>query len=324
MSGHATPGETAVHRVLLTGATGFVGFRTARRLLSLGHEVRALVRRGGEAAELAGAGGAAGGKYHEIIADFVDPEAAAAAGAGCDVVVHCAATSGAELDAVRRVNRDGTRSMLAAAAGSGARRFVQISTVSVYDFTALNGADLDEEAPLCTEGDPYGVTKAEGDRLVLEAAGKGLPATILRPGAILGLHPTSTWAVKVPRRVREGGALPDRDPASTHPFVHVEDLVDAVLLAIEVEPTPGAAEVYNAVSHNGTWGGYLGQIRAWFGLGPAQPPDEVAPATGRNWTGHVRSDRLRRFLGWAPIRTYMEGMREAESYWASVSEIEKR
>lgn len=310
------PPSAAKHRVLLTGATGFVGFRTARRLLSLGHEVRALVRRGGEAAELEGAGASAGGNYHETVADFVDPEAAAAAAAGCDVVIHCAATSGADLDAVRRVNRDGTRSMLAAATGAGARRFVQISTVSVYDFTTLNGADLDEETPLCTEGDPYGVTKAEGDRLVLEAAAKGLPATILRPGAILGLHSTSTWAVKVPRRVREGGALPVRDPASTHPFVHVEDLVDAALLAIAMEATPGAAEVYNAVSHNGTWGGYLDQVRAWFGLGPAGVPNGEASVTGRKWTGHVRSDRLRRSLGWAPIRTYEEGMQEAESYWA--------
>lgn len=306
------PPSAAKHRVLLTGATGFVGFRTARRLLSLGHDVRSLVRRREESGELQGRQDS---RYEEIIGDFVDSDRAREAGEGCDVVIHCAATAGPELDAVRRVNTEGTRGMIAAAMAAGARRFVQISTVSVYDFSALNGGDLDEATPLCREGDPYGVTKAEGDRLVLEAASRGLPATILRPGAILGLHPTSTWAVKVPRRIREGGALAARDPASTHPSVHVEDLVDALLLAIAAAPLPGTARIYNVVGHNGTWGAYVEQVRAWFGLGPAPVPGGDSPVSGRTWTGRVLSDRIRQDLGWSPTRSYAEGMREAEAHW---------
>lgn len=317
MSADETGAGAAKHRVLLTGATGFVGFRMARRLLSLGHEVVAIVRRGGEAGGLESAGDAGGGRYREIVGDFVDPATSRTAAEGCDVVFHGAATSGPDWDSVRRVNTEGTRAMLDAAIRAVARRFVQISTVSVYDFAALDDSDLDEESPLCTDGEPYGVTKAEGDRLVIQAASRGLAATILRPGAILGLHPTSTWAVKVPRRIREGAALPPRNPASTHPFVHVEDLVDAALLAIAANPTPGSARVYNAVSHNGTWGAYVAEVHSWFGLGPPPAPEGGARASSRSWTGRVLSERIRCDVGWGPTRTYAEGMREAEAHWIS-------
>ena len=48
------------------------------------------------------------------------------------------------------------------------------------------------------------MTKAEADRVVLEAMLRGLPPVILRPGAVLGLHPTSTWAVRMPEGIRAG------------------------------------------------------------------------------------------------------------------------
>ncbi len=289
----------------MTGATGFVGSRVARRLAALGSRVRAIVRRAGSGPDLAGAG------IEEIEGDFAGRDVAHRAAAGADLVVHCAATSGPDLEPVRRVNAEGTRAMIEAALAAGCRRYVHISTCSVYRTDGL--ALVNEEAPLKETGDPYGVTKAEADKIVLDGAARGLPAVILRPGAILGVHPTSTWAIKMPARVRDRQIKLTIDGRNTVPYVHVEDLVDAVLLALGSERAAG--RVYNAVDGHMTWKDYTDEIRGWFGTPPLEvvPKDQVPD--GGNWTGNFDATRIRAELNYAPRRTYAEGMAEAGRHW---------
>ncbi len=267
--------------------------------------MRAIVRRTGTSPDLRASG------IDEIEGDFVDPEVARRAAAGADLVVHCAATSGPDLDPVRRVNAEGTRAVAEAAIAAGCRRYVQISTGSVYSMDGL--ALVDEEAPLKEQGDPYGVTKAEADRIVLDAAARGLPAVILRPGAILGVHPTSTWAVKMPARVRDRQIKLSIDGMNVVPYVHVEDLVDAILLALTQDRSIG--RVYNVADGQMTVKGYTDEIRGWFGTPPLDivPKEEVAP--GAYWTGTYDARRIRKELNYAPRRTYAEGMAEAGRYW---------
>ena len=289
----------------MTGATGFVGSRVARRLAALGSRVRAIVRRAGSAPDLAGAG------IEEIEGDFAGRDVAHRAAAGADLVVHCAATSGPDLEPVRRVNAEGTRAMVEAALSAGCRRYVHISTCSVYRTDGL--ALVDEEAPLKETGDPYGVTKAEADKIVLDGAARGLQAVILRPGAILGVHPTSTWAIKMPARVRDRQIKLTIDGRNTVPYVHVEDLVDAVLLALGSERALG--RVYNAVDGHMTWKDYTDEVRGWFGTPPLDvvPKDQVPD--GGYWTGRFDATRMRAELNYAPRRTYAEGMAEAGRHW---------
>ena len=289
----------------MTGATGFVGSRVARRLAALGSRVRAIVRRAGSAPDLAGAG------IEEIEGDFAGRDVAHRAAAGADLVVHCAATSGPDLEPVRRVNAEGTRAMVEAALAAGCRRYVHISTCSVYRTGGLTL--VDEDAPLKEAGDPYGVTKAEADRIVLDAAAGGLQAVILRPGAILGVHATSTWAIKMPVRVRDRQIKLTIDGRNTVPYVHVEDLVDAVLLALGSERAIG--RVYNAVDGHMTWKNYTDEIRGWFGTPPLEvvPKDQVPD--GGYWTGNFDATRIRAELNYAPRRTYAEGMAEAGRHW---------
>ena len=296
---------TAPDRTLLTGATGFVGSRIARRLLAQGVPVRSIVRRAGADPSLTHP------LYEEIVGDFVDPAVASRAAEGCSSVVHAAATGGPEFEPVRRVNVDGTLSMLEAAKTAGASRYVHVSTVSVYDVRGLER--VDEESALKVTGDPYGVTKAEGDRRVIAAASDGLPATILRPSAILGVHPTSTWAVVVPKRVRDRQLKLLRGGGNTIPFVHVEDLVDAILLALQDRRAVG--RVYNVLSGNGTWREYTDEVRTWFDTPPLDPVPEEDAAAQLYWTGSFLADRIAAELGWRPARTYAEGMSEAAEYW---------
>lgn len=292
---------------LLTGGNGFVGSRVARRLTSLGWRVSAIVRRKGLAPDLRLP------LVEEIEGNFVSRYVASPAAAGCDVVIHCAAGVGPDLEPVRRLNVEGTRTMVDVALAAKAKRYVHISTIAVYD---MAGAPLvTEETPLTTQGDAYGLTKAEADRVVFEAIDNGLPATILRPGAILGVHPTSTWAVKMPITVRDRKLKLKDDGGDSLPFVHVEDLVDTVLLAIESEKAVGRA--YNMVDSHRTWREYTDEIRGWFGTKPLEstPRDQLPP--NAYWTGRIDATRIRTELGYAPKRTYEEGMAEAAAYWRS-------
>jgi nucleoside-diphosphate-sugar epimerase len=293
--------------VLLTGGSGFVGGRVARRLTALGYHLRAVVRQRGVAEELRSPA------VEEIEGDFISREVTARAAEGADLVVHCAAAAPPDLETARRINLEGTRSVIEAALANGCPRLIHISTGSVY---AMGDRPVvDEECPLKESGDAYGVTKAEGDRLVIESAARGLQATILRPGAILGYSPTSTWAVKVPERVRGGQVKLRIDGGDTLPYVHVEDLVDAIVLALGSNVSVG--RVYNMVDGHTTVREYTDEVRRWFGTPPLEIiPREEVPA-GAYWTGRVDSGRIRRELAYAPRHTYAEGMAEAERYWRS-------
>jgi nucleoside-diphosphate-sugar epimerase len=188
---------------------------------------------------------------------------------------------------------------------------IHVSTLSVY---ATAGLDLvDEDGPLQTEGVPYGRTKAEGDRIVLDAVGRGLPATIVRPGAILGVHPTSTWAVRIPKLIRERTVKLKRDGGDTLPFVHVEDVVGLALRAADKLESIG--RVYNVADHPRTWRAFTDEVRNWFGTAPLDVIPESDPASKTYWTGRFDTSRARSELGYEPRHSYAEGMSEAKRYW---------
>lgn len=283
-----------------------MGSRLGRRLAAAGRRVRAIVRSKDAAPELSDPRFAPSLEWIE--GDFTDPEVARTAARGADAVVHCAATGSPDLDLARRVNVEGTTAMVEAALEAGVRRYVQISTISVY----AHGPEgtLDEDAPLKRDEDPYGTTKAEADRLVLAAMERGLPAVILRPGAILGADRTSTWAVKVPARIRDGQMKLRGDGRETLPWVHVEDLVDAVLLALERDEAVG--RVYNVADGDMTLRRYTDDVRGWFGT----PALEETPPEDGYWVGRFDGSRIGRELGYRARRTYEQGMAEAAERWA--------
>ena len=298
---------------LVTGANGFLGNRFVRRLAEQGWRVRGLVRRAdAESGPRYGVPPNVAPDLIEVIeGDFVDPATSERAVMGAALVVHCAATAGPDLEPVRRVNVDGTRSVVEATLRAGVPRFLHVSTLSVYAKAGLE--TIDEDSPLETEGAPYGRTKAEGDRIVLAAAARGLGATIFRPGAILGVHPTSTWAVKVPSSIRDRKVKLKGDGGDTLPFVHVEDLIETALRSTEIDQSLGG--VYNFADHSGTWRAYSDEVRSWFGTAPLDVIPEGDPAGGAPWTGRYDTARARVHIDHAPKRTYAEGMNEARRYW---------
>lgn len=204
-------------KVLVTGASGFVGSHVARAAAAGGDAVRCLVRAGSDraplrdlAAELA-------------VGDLADRASLAAATAGVDAVVHCAATTSEtapDLAASRRTNVLGTRHLLEAAAAHGAPRVVFISSQSA---TPRNtGA--------------YGMTKLEAEQVV---AASGLPWTTLRPSTVYGPGARGLFA-KIARLVETLPLVPMvGDGRQRFRPIHVDDLAAAVLACLRTPVTIG-------------------------------------------------------------------------------------
>lgn len=292
-------------RVLVTGANGFVGSRVAVRLAEAGAEVRALVRRPGESEFLKRPG------IIEMEGSFMEPQVAMDAVTGIDVVVHAAGGLGKDLEEARALNRDGTHTMAAAALAAGVDRFIQISTGAVYAPTM--DPVLTESHPLKTGGDTYGWTKAEADEEVFAFVERGLKATILRPTAILGFHPTSSWGFKAPKAVKEGRFRLRGDGLDSMGYIHIENLVDVIGL-VEANPV-SIGQAYTLADGHVTWKAFTDEIRGWFGAPelPVVPFAEI-PA-GAYWQGEFSNAKLRSELGYVPRLSYADGMAEAEAWW---------
>jgi len=111
----------------LTGGTGFIGGALLQALLDDGRTVRALVRTDAAAARLEALGA------QPVIGDLLGPESFATSIEGCGTVFHVAGLNAmclADRDALERVNVDGTRAVVAAAAAAGVRRIVYTSSAA--------------------------------------------------------------------------------------------------------------------------------------------------------------------------------------------------
>lgn len=301
--------------VLVTGGSGFVGSRVAASFAASGVRVRALVRRAGDHPGLGAPG------IEQMVGDFTNLETARRGCEGMDAVVHCAASLSGDLGEIRRVNVAGTGGLAAAAQEAGCRRFVHLSTISVYDWER-GLAVYDETAPLKSEVKAYphtpaasayyGLSKAEGELALRAEMERGLQATILRLGAVLGVHPTSGWGVEVPAKIRQGLVSLKGDGGDVLPWTHADNVCHAIALVLANPAAAGRG--YNVLDGNVTWRDYLEEVRGWFPDAPPAPVIPRGPGEGV-FVGRCTADRITAELGYKPLRTYADGMAEAAAWW---------
>jgi len=233
---------------LVTGARGMLGTDLVDVLAAAGERVTALGR-----SEL----------------DILDAAAVRDAVAGHDVVVNCAAWTAvddaeAHEDAARAINTTGAGNVAAAAAAHGAR-VVHVSTDYVFDGTATTPYAEDEPA---RPRSAYGRTKAEGERLVREAAVDHL---ILRTAWLYGAHGTC-FPRTIARLARERGTVSVVADQVGQP-TWTRDVADLVLRLVRAGADAGT---YHATSSgSASWFEFARAVVVGVGL----DPDVVTPTT---------------------------------------------
>ncbi|MFD3337081.1 NAD-dependent epimerase/dehydratase family protein [Streptomyces sp. NPDC058700] len=214
-------------RVVLTGATGFIGSAVLRELRRLREErgdaivVRAVGRR-------PPAGLSSADEW--IDADLTDPRTLAGVCDGADVLLHLAALVAADEESCVAVNVRGTETLMAQAVRAGVDRSVHLSTAAVYGLGPYAGIAVDEVVP--TPVSPASRTRLAGEAHALAAG-----ATVLRPGLVLGSG--DRWVVPaLAELLRHVPALWDGGRARMS-LIEVEDLARLIAHAGLTRALPG-------------------------------------------------------------------------------------
>ena len=215
---------------LVTGASGFIGGHVARLLVERGEQIRILVR---PSSDLRGIADLIGNEaaVEQVTGDLRDAASLRRALAGCQVVYHVAADYrlwARNPEELYRSNVEGTRNLLEAARGAGARRVVYTSTVGCIGIPG-DGTPGDEDSLVRLEEmeGPYKRSKFLAEQAALEYARQGLPVVVVNPTAPVGerdVKPTPTGRIivdfmkgRMPAYVDTGLNLVDvRDVARGH------------------------------------------------------------------------------------------------------------
>jgi nucleoside-diphosphate-sugar epimerase len=212
--------------VLVTGANGFIGSALCRALQQAGCEVRGLILRGTDAGVLERMG------VQYTAADICDPATLGEPLSGIRTVFHLAALARdwGPWKLFMRINADGARNVLEAAADAGVTRFVHMSTLAVHSFSGH--VDADESTPATNRINGYCAAKIVAEEHVKEFQSAGrLETTIIRPGAFIhGPGDTTVFIHLVPYLEQGKLMLINRGRQLTC-YSYVENLVGGMVLA---------------------------------------------------------------------------------------------
>ncbi len=285
-------------RVMVTGASGFIGRAVVGRLLAGGHTVRVLTHT---------AGGRDG--IESACGDLRDRASLEPALAGVDAVVHLAAVARVRESFERplhyyEVNAGGTVNLLAAA--SGPLRVVFVSTGTVYG--APLSQPITEDFPRAPSN-PYAASKAAAEDVVAWTARSGLiGATTLRVFNAAGGGDRDGTRL-ITRAVDAAAGGPPLtvfgDGSAVRDFVHVDDIASAAVLALE-HTEVGRHDVFNVGATAACVRDVVDSVERVTGR---QVPLVRAPAH-EGEVAELRADtrRLRRALGWEPKRSALDDL----------------
>jgi len=219
-------------KILITGASGFIGSAVLRQLLQAGHDMRVLLRANSDRRNLSGL------DVETVSGDLTIPSSLDRALEGCEALFHVAANYRLwvpDPENMYKTNVYGTRNIMLSAAKAGVKRIVYTSSVATLGLTR-NGSPADETTP-ATLTDMIGhykrskfLAEAEVRRLVVE---QNLPAVIVNPSTPVGprdIKPTPTGQMIVQAA---SGRMPAYVDTGLN-IVHVDDVAKGHLLAFEL------------------------------------------------------------------------------------------
>jgi nucleoside-diphosphate-sugar epimerase len=285
-----SPGEYVNMQVFLTGATGYIGTAVADRLRAAGHKLSALARSDTASERLTAAG------TRPVRGDFADPKSVGSAARSADGVISLATTYNPAVDG------PAIDAILEALAGSD-KPFIYTS--GIWSHGDTGGAVVDETSP----PKPAALVQwrqAVEDR-VLEGAARGIRTVVIRPAIVYG-RGGGIPAGFVDSARKEGAARFVGTGENRWPFVHVDDLADLYLLALERAPAGSLLLGVSGPSHPvrdvavaaSRGAGAGGRTTAW-------PLEEARKTLGAYADALVLDQqasgrRAKETLGWQPRR----------------------
>jgi nucleoside-diphosphate-sugar epimerase len=212
-------------RILVTGASGFIGGHLVQTLAKEGAQVRILARPSSKLHHLAGL------PLETIYGDLDDKQALQLAVKDVQIIYHCAALSSdwGTTAQFHKANVDGVRNIIEAALHSDTlERFVHISTTDVYGYPVQ---PCDESYPITDIGLAYNASKGLGEKVVWAAYREhGLPVTIIRPVSVYGPRGTE-FTEKIGEHIQRG-SMAVFDGGRTHAgLLYIDNAVDAIMKA---------------------------------------------------------------------------------------------
>ncbi len=322
-------------KVLVSGATGFLGGAVCAHLRAAGGWDVTATGRDLEKGKRVTA-------ERFVPADLAEPGAADTLACGHDAVVHCAALASpwGRREEYERANVTATTALLNAAIRAGVRRFVHVSTPSIYG-EHIHRENLTETSRLPARSiNEYARTKLAAERLVLAARDR-LEVVVLRPHALIGVGDTTL----LPRLVRaaERGRLRiiGNGRAKTD-LTCVENAAFACRLALEADPSRVAGEAFNITNGEPTllWAslerflhaaglptprGRMPFAAVWAGAALAEAWSRYVsgkePVLTRYGAGVLAFSqtfdigKARRLLGYEPALPLAEGLSRVGQWW---------
>jgi len=332
-------------RVLVTGASGFLGSYVVRALVERGYSVVGTYRTPGKDRRVLELGARA------VMMDLLNPETIKSAVRNVDAVIHLAAyyTFVGKKELYWKINVEGTRTLAEVALDSGVRRFIYCSSTEAIG--PVDNPPADET----TQPNPqfeYGKSKLEAERVLGLLGRKGLEFTIVRPSGLYGpgnLEDVSYWFIVSFSRGGIYSKFMVGDGQTLVQFAHALDAARAFVLALE-KSSVSVGQTY-IVSEDRAYT-YAEVYRILGELVGRNPPRYSLPPKlakvlltftelydtarrGENLlyrraivdavTKHraYRIDKAKRELGYYPVYDLRTGLRETIDWYRSVGELPK-
>jgi len=300
---------TDIKTVLVTGGAGYVGSVLVPKLLDQGYHVKVLdlYLYGEEVLDSV----KDVQSLEQIKGDIRDRALLKRVILGCDAVIHLACISNDpsfELDPElgKSINYDAFLNLVTMAKACGVRRFIYASTSSVYGVKDVE--NVTEDLPLEPLTD-YSKYKALCEKVLLNERRTGFVTLILRPATVCGYSPRLRLDLTV--NILTNHAVNNKKitvfgGSQLRPNIHIEDVTDLYVKALEWPDEAIDGKVYNAGYENHRVFEIADIVRSVVG----EHVKIITTPTNDNRSYHISSERIKRELGFTPKHTVKDAVYE--------------
>jgi nucleoside-diphosphate-sugar epimerase len=329
-------------KILVTGATGFIGRNLVRTLVREGFDVSALVRRTSDVKELPK-------QIRLIEGDLRDLASLKKAVEEMNVVIHLAAHFEfypKDVNILYQVNVEGTHNLLTACIGSTVRRLIYCSTTETTGTVANPPATEETKLQPMYE---YGKSKIQAENVVRDISEQvGLEYVILRPSGVVGPGELYLGFETIKAIANREISMIPGDGQKHIMFMHVDDLVSAFLAVLK--SSSAANETFFICTDDAlTYEELFNVVADQLGV---EPPKRKVPVMfaklgvgligffqhrgERTYLWHMKSvdainsdrwysnEKAKQMLGWKPSMTMEETLRAAVDWYVTKGYIQKK